>query len=224
MSTQRRIQDLWKGGAGNPNSSMPRPKIKKIGQKNKNRPKKRGGGGPRPIRPPPPWIRHCNGYATVRTTILCACLCVCVCMYVCMYLCMYLCMYVCVHTCGHGGGWRAESRYDLCYILHNVTLSQKSAMLCLYVCVCVVLAYLCVVCMFVCVCVETCDLWSIFKMSFKPLPICHCVCVCVWGGGWVSVCCACLFACVAEARHEPWKQAICNESSCSLPVPCGAWS
>ena len=45
------------GGAGNPNSSMPRPKIKKIGQKTKIGRKK---GGPRPIRPPPPpWIRHC---------------------------------------------------------------------------------------------------------------------------------------------------------------------
>ena len=58
LPQQRRIQDLWKGGggAGNPNSSMPRPKITKIGQKNKNWPKK---GGPRPIRPP--WIRHCSG-------------------------------------------------------------------------------------------------------------------------------------------------------------------
>ena len=49
-----------KRGAGNPNSSMPRPKHQKSAIKNKNRPKK---GGPRPIRPPPPphWIRHCDG-------------------------------------------------------------------------------------------------------------------------------------------------------------------
>ena len=46
------------GGAGNPNSSMPRPKITKIGQKKKKSAKKRGGGGPRPIRPPR--IRHCH--------------------------------------------------------------------------------------------------------------------------------------------------------------------
>ena len=41
------------GGGGNPNSSMPHPKITKIGQKkHKIGPPKKGG--PRPIRPPPP--------------------------------------------------------------------------------------------------------------------------------------------------------------------------
>ena len=65
------------------------------------------------------------------------CLCVCVCVYVCMSVCMYVCMYVrwCAHVRAQrrvGGG--AESQHDLCYILHNVSLSQKSALLCLLVC------------------------------------------------------------------------------------------
>ena len=51
ITVQRRIQDLWKGGAGNPNSSMPRPKITKSAKKTKIGRKK---AGPRPIRPPPP--------------------------------------------------------------------------------------------------------------------------------------------------------------------------
>ena len=60
------------GGAGNPNSSMPRSKITKIGQKNKNRPKKRGGRGR--FGPPPPRIRHwklrcvCSGGFAQRST------------------------------------------------------------------------------------------------------------------------------------------------------------
>ena len=61
-----------------------------------------------------------------------------------------------------------------------------------------VVTYLCAVCVFVCYCVCVC--------------VCMCVCVrayiyiyvCVWGGGGGGkyVCCACLFACVAEARHD----------------------
>ena len=40
------------GGGGNPNSSMPRPKITKIGQKNKKSAEK-GGGGRGRFGPPP---------------------------------------------------------------------------------------------------------------------------------------------------------------------------
>ena len=85
---------------------------------------------------------------------------------------MYVCMYVGLNTCGHGGGWgRNHDATCVTSSILNVTLSQKKyAMLCLFV----VFAYKCAVCMFVCVCVcvcvcvETCDLSSIFKMSFKP--------------------------------------------------------
>ena len=77
--------------------------------------------------------------------------------HVCAYVCMYVsvCTFVCKRAGTEGGGGGgAESRHDLCYILHNVTLSTKSTMLCLLICLCVVVVY----CVYVCVCAETCNL------------------------------------------------------------------
>ena len=56
---------------------------------------------------------------------VCVCVCVCVCVF------EFVCILAGMVEWGGGG----ESRHDLCYILHNVILNQKSAMLCLYVCV-----------------------------------------------------------------------------------------
>ena len=86
-----------------------------------------------------------NGYAAHHNSL---------CMFVRMYVCMYVCMYV--RLCANVRAWRrggGESQHELCYILHNVTLSPKSAMLCLLICLCVVVVYLCPVCVCVCVCV-----------------------------------------------------------------------
>ena len=125
----------------------------------------------------------------LRITRLCACLFVCVCVSVsvcvceCVCVCVYVCMCVCVceFVCTRAGTG-GESRHNFCYILRNVILSQKSAMLCLYVCVWWLRNCLCV-CM-----KKARDLWSILKMSFTPLLICHCVlCVCV---------CVFVFVCV----------------------------
>ena len=48
-----------------------------------------------------------------------------------------VCMCVCEFVCKRAGTgeWGGGSRHDLYYILHNVILNKKSAMLCLYVCV-----------------------------------------------------------------------------------------
>ena len=51
---QRRIQDLWKGGAGNPNSLMPAPENNKNRPKKQKSAKKRGGRGRFGPPPPPP--------------------------------------------------------------------------------------------------------------------------------------------------------------------------
>ena len=78
-------------------------------------------------------------------------------MHVCVYVCVCVCEFVRIRArTGGGGGGEGPNHDTTCYILHNVTLSQKSAKLCLYVCLCVVLAYLCVVCTFVYVCVCVC--------------------------------------------------------------------
>ena len=55
---QWRIQELWKGWAGNPNSSILRPKIGQNRQKQQKKiAEKRGGGAAADSAPS--WIRHC---------------------------------------------------------------------------------------------------------------------------------------------------------------------
>ena len=54
---QWRIQELWKGWAGNPNSSILRPKIGQNRQKQQQKFAEKGGGAAADSAPS--WIRHC---------------------------------------------------------------------------------------------------------------------------------------------------------------------
>ena len=148
-----------------------------------------------------------NAYVTHHKTLCLfarVCVCVCVCVSV----------WVCLHTCRHGGV--GELRHDLCYILHNVILNQKSAMLCLDVCVkwlrkC---ARVCVsVCSCVCACVYeeklvTCEALSkcyshlyysviVFVCARERVFVCAHKCVYVFR---VS---RCLLVRIAESQNEP---------------------
>ena len=124
----------------------------------------------------------------------------------------FLCIRAAAAGMGEWGG--GGSRHDLCYILHNVILNQKSlytAMLCQYTFVrdgCII------VCSCACVYEEKL-VSSVLKMSFTPLLICHCVCACVCVCEFVSACVCvcecvyvfcmsrCLFARIVEAQNDP---------------------
>ena len=131
----------------------------------------------------------------------------------CLFLrvCVCVCVWICLHTCRHGGV--GGSRHHLCYILHNVILNQKSAMLCQYVCV-----WWLRNCVFVRVCV-----WRKTRVkrsqnvihTFTNLPLCLCACVCARARVSLCVCVCvrecvyvfcvsrCLFVRIAKAQNDP---------------------